>query len=208
MINIKVNAIIASNNTLMDVVNTTTYIYSVIKHMDMKYDEDKKELNLFIEYETDDSTFLRIEDIINTNIIVGSELKYLNIDSKKYIEQISMPKIPDKITIPEDADMELKDQTDYYVFGAKIDGKIVFWNGLNITGLIKYNSKYTNAKRFKTALAVLDDFCNKTDTQLVYIGQKYLNGINIDDIDDKVKYFVFHIINDIAISVDYYEEAK
>lgn len=207
MINIKVNATISSNNKLMDVVNTTTYIYSVIKHMDMKYDEDKKELNVFIEYETDDNTFLRIEDIINTNILVGSELKYLNIDSKKYIEQISMPKIPDKITIPEDADMELKDQTDYYVFGEKFDGVIAFWNGLNTTGLIKFTNFYTVAKRFKTSLAVLDDFCNKTDTQLVYIGQKYLNGINIDDIDDKVKYFVFHIVNDNAVSVDYYEKA-
>ena len=167
-----------------------------------------KELNLFIEYETDDDTFLRIEDIINTNILVGSELKYLNIDSKKYIdEQISMPKIPDKITIPEDADMELKDQTDYYVFGEKIDGAIKFWNGLNITGLINYTNFYTAAKRFKTALAVLEDFCNKTDASLVYIGQKSLYGMNIDDVDDKVKYFVFHIINNEAVSVEYYEEA-
>ena len=208
MIAIKVKANLKVNSNEMkleDVVNTTTFIYSRIKHFSMKYNDDNTEMEFSIEYETPDDEFMRLEEIINTNNILGSELTYLNINSEHISVDNDFIAIPiDKVTIPEDADMELNDLTDYYVFARILHGELMYWGGDQNKGFKnKWSVNFNNAKRFATYQHAVDCYCEANNISLRYIN----SWDTISDFPDlRGEYVAVRIRNDSIVYFDYYEE--
>lgn len=206
MINIQVHANLKTENNEMrleDMVNTTTFIYSRIKYLNMEYDEANKEMQFYMEYETADNEFLRLEDIINTNNILGSELTYLNIDSKNIADNKSVLKMPiDKVTIPEDADMELQEQTDYYVFAKNIDDEIKYWAGAENCGFRRWVTSPDKGKRFKTANACIEAYCRSCNISFRFVDS--WDTINCDK-PKSTPYMVWHIVDNMTKEIEYYE---